>query len=78
MQLLYSSRDIFCLFVCFTDLSFSGVGKTTIICKICEKLKNCGTQAKGFYTQEIRLQGKRSGFDVLTLDGKRGSLARIR
>jgi nucleoside-triphosphatase len=32
--------------------------------------------ATGFYTQEVRVQGERVGFDVTTLDGLRGPLAR--
>ncbi len=30
----------------------------------------------GFYTQEVREQGRRVGFDVVTIDGARGPLAR--
>lgn len=47
-------------------------GKTTIIKKIVEQLKK---PAKGFYTQEIRADGKRQGFNMVTLDGKEGLLA---
>ncbi|SPP76904.1 nucleoside-triphosphatase THEP1 [Drosophila guanche] len=54
-----------------------GVGKTTLVRKICSKL---GEQRKlqGFYTEEVRTAGKgqRIGFDVVTLSGKRGILAR--
>ncbi|XP_022222320.2 nucleoside-triphosphatase THEP1 [Drosophila obscura] len=56
-----------------------GVGKTTLVRKICSKL---GEQSKlqGFYTEEVRADGKgqRIGFDVVTLTGKRGILARER
>jgi nucleoside-triphosphatase len=33
--------------------------------------------AVGFYTEEVRVGGERQGFDVVTLDGQRGPLARI-
>ena len=48
-----------------------GIGKTTIIKKWAEKIKNAG----GFYTEEIRESGKRKGFKIVTLDGKEGILA---
>lgn len=31
----------------------------------------------GFYTEEVRQRGRRVGFDVVTLDGQRGVLARV-
>ncbi len=31
----------------------------------------------GFYTEEVRQRGRRVGFDVVTLDGRRGPLARV-
>lgn len=35
---------------------------------------------QGFYTEEVRspTKGSRVGFDVVTLDGQRGQLARIK
>src|SRR4030042_3143717 len=51
-----------------------GIGKTTIIKKLCEKLPRESTQ--GFYTIEVRDGSERIGFDVVTLSGKRGILAR--
>jgi nucleoside-triphosphatase len=33
--------------------------------------------AVGFYTEEVRAGGERQGFDVVTMDGQRGPLARI-
>jgi nucleoside-triphosphatase len=35
-----------------------------------------GVRAGGFYTEEVRSQGTRVGFDIITLDGRRGVLAR--
>ncbi len=51
-----------------------GIGKTTVIKKIIEKLQN---KAIGFYTQEIRNSRtrKRLGFEVITTDGQRSILA---
>jgi nucleoside-triphosphatase len=46
-------------------------GKTTVIKKVIAKL---GFPAKGFYTEEERVNGKRVGFLMNTLDGKRGYL----
>lgn len=34
------------------------------------------TKTTGFYTEEVRQGGERLGFDVVTLDGRRGPLAR--
>ncbi len=49
-----------------------GVGKTTIIKKLIEKLK---IPAGGFYTEEIRENNMRMGFAVATLSGFKGVLA---
>ena len=46
-------------------------GKTTVIKKIITGLKK---PAKGFYTEEIRVDGKRQGFKMITLNGKEGLL----
>jgi nucleoside-triphosphatase len=50
-----------------------GVGKTTLIRKILETLKNL--HPAGFYTEEIREEGIRKGFEMISLDGRRGLLA---
>lgn len=47
-------------------------GKTTVIKKIIAKLP---VSTNGFYTEEERLEGKRTGFIMKTLDGKKGYLA---
>ncbi|XP_075059560.1 cancer-related nucleoside-triphosphatase isoform X2 [Mixophyes fleayi] len=54
-----------------------GIGKTTLIQKTSEVLKSSGVSIDGFYTEEVRQGGRRIGFDVVTLSGKRGNLARI-
>ncbi|ADC69415.1 protein of unknown function DUF265 [Methanocaldococcus sp. FS406-22] len=45
-----------------------GVGKTTLALKIAEKLKDFGYKVGGFITKEIRKNGKRVGFKIITLD----------
>ncbi len=59
-----------------------GCGKTTAILRTLEEWER---PASGFYTEELRAggsggsggsRGRRVGFDVVTLDGRRGPLAR--
>jgi len=52
-----------------------GCGKTTLIRKAVTKL---GVAAAGFYTEEIRSAGRREGFALITLDGRRATLASVR
>ncbi len=47
-------------------------GKTTVIKKVIEGMDH---PANGFYTEEEKIDGKRVGFLMKTLDGKRGYLA---
>jgi nucleoside-triphosphatase len=49
-----------------------GCGKTTLIKEILKELK---VPAKGFFTEEIRKNGERIGFKIVTLSGKTGILA---
>jgi nucleoside-triphosphatase len=49
------------------------VGKTTLIKKIVEALKDL--HPVGFYTAEIREGGIRKGFELISLDGKKGLLS---
>jgi nucleoside-triphosphatase len=51
-----------------------GVGKTTLVKKLLARL---GSRAGGFYTGEIRRDGKRVGFDITTTFGESGILAHI-
>ncbi|XP_044865038.1 cancer-related nucleoside-triphosphatase isoform X2 [Mauremys mutica] len=55
----------------------SGIGKTTLIKKATEALKSSGVPIDGFYTEEVREGGRRIGFDVVTLSGRRGTLSRL-
>ncbi|KAL7641016.1 UNVERIFIED_CONTAM: hypothetical protein RMT77_008153 [Armadillidium vulgare] len=54
-----------------------GIGKTTYIQKLAKSLNERGIPCCGFLTEEVRGSNKeRIGFDVISLDGKRGVLAR--
>lgn len=65
----------------------SGVGKTTLVRKVCAVLTEHHHQValQGFYTEEVRghYHGAsggnvpRLGFDVVSLTGKRAPLARV-
>lgn len=57
--------------------SVTGIGKTTLIQKATEVLKTSGIPIDGFYTEEVREGGRRTGFDVVTLSGRRGILSRV-
>uniref|UniRef100_A0A4W3I450 Nucleoside-triphosphatase, cancer-related n=1 Tax=Callorhinchus milii TaxID=7868 RepID=A0A4W3I450_CALMI len=62
---------------CVRDcMEIGGVGKTTLIHKAMDVLKSSGISIDGFYTEEVRQSGRRVGFDVVTLSGKRGTLSR--
>jgi nucleoside-triphosphatase len=50
-----------------------GIGKTTVIRNTIALLG--GRAAGGFYTREIRRQGQRVGFELVTLDGIAATLA---
>ena len=50
-----------------------GVGKTTLIKNIAEALKDL--RPVGFYTAEIREGGIRKGFELISLDGRKGLLS---
>ncbi len=51
-----------------------GTGKTSLIKQAISGLKG---KAGGFYTEEIRTQGVRYGFRLITLDGQDGILAHV-
>jgi nucleoside-triphosphatase THEP1 len=58
----------------FLFTGFPGCGKSTIIEKIVQRLDRPCT---GFFTREMRDRGRRVGFSITTLDGRRGILAHI-
>jgi nucleoside-triphosphatase len=51
-----------------------GVGKTTVIRAVVARLHG---KAGGFYTEEIRERGRRTGFRLVALDGTTGTLASV-
>lgn len=53
-----------------------GCGKTTVICRLVECLHDI--RLAGFYTEEIREQGQRVGFEAVSLSGRRALLAHVR
>ncbi len=52
-----------------------GIGKTTLIMKIIEAMKGVGPV--GFYTDEIREKGIRTGFSLTSVTGGRSTLSHI-
>lgn len=50
-----------------------GTGKTTLVRTLCSRLEYLNPT--GFYTAEIRIQGKRQGFELIALNGQRMTLA---
>ncbi len=59
----------------FAVTGYPGSGKTTLVSRIVDRLDD--DQAAGFITVEVREDGTRTGFDVVTLDGRRAPLARV-
>lgn len=55
-----------------------GVGKTTLVRNAVKALVERGITVSGFYTTELREKGQRIGFEVVTTDGERAPLARVR
>jgi nucleoside-triphosphatase len=51
-----------------------GCGKTTLIRRVLARLDG---PVGGFYTQEIRVDGVRQGFKLVTFDGQEGVLAHV-
>ncbi len=56
-----------------------GVGKTTLIKKIVMTLKSIKSEwiLTGFWTSEVLNRGRRVGFDIYTISGQQGTLARL-
>jgi nucleoside-triphosphatase len=52
-----------------------GVGKTTLIMRLLEVLKDQHTV--GFYTKEILDAGTRKGFELIDLNGRKGILSHV-
>lgn len=55
-----------------------GVGKTTLVERVVEQLRG-SLRLAGFTTTEVRDPGgQRLGFNIVTVEGKQGELARVR
>lgn len=52
-----------------------GIGKTTVIRRLAEQLE--GWRITGFYTEEIREEGERQGFRLVTFDGRTSVIAHV-
>ncbi|CAG7835566.1 unnamed protein product [Allacma fusca] len=55
-----------------------GVGKTTLVQKVCKALESKSIPICGFVTQEVREHGQRIGFQIITMDGKVGTLSSVK
>jgi nucleoside-triphosphatase THEP1 len=53
-------------------LIFIGVGKTTLVKNILSKLQEKQIPCLGFFTEEKRENGVRTGFDVVPIDQTNG------
>ena len=54
---------------------YPGVGKTTLITRLARTMMK--NSPIGFYTTEIRERGLMQGFELISLDGRRGLLAHV-
>jgi len=54
-----------------------GCGKTTVVRRTVERLRDAGAAVFGFWTGEIREAGVRKGFDIESLSGKRAVMAHV-
>ena len=59
----------------FLITGLPGTGKTTLIMELSAALENA--HPVGFYTTEIRQGGERVGFELVSLDGRKGLLSHI-
>jgi nucleoside-triphosphatase len=54
-----------------------GAGKSTVACRLADRLVEDGISVSGFVTQEIRERGRRLGFSIEQIGGGRGVLAHV-
>lgn len=54
-----------------------GSGKTTVAARLADLLRDRGVPLRGFLTHELREGGRRVGFEIETLDGRRATLAHV-
>lgn len=53
------------------------MGKTTVVRRLVELLREAGVPVSGFTTEELRAGGRRVGFAVEGISGERGVLAHV-
>ena len=53
-----------------------GVGKTTLLCNLASSISYL--KIGGFYTRELREEGKRVGFRIDTFDNQSGILSHVK
>ncbi len=57
----------------------AGVGKTTLVERVAREVERWGYIVGGMITKEVRRNGRRIGFKIITLDtGEEGTLASLR
>jgi nucleoside-triphosphatase len=54
-----------------------GAGKTTVVGMVVDRLRAGGLVMRGFVTREVREVGRRTGFEVMALDGPTAVIARV-
>jgi nucleoside-triphosphatase len=54
-----------------------GAGKTTVLSRLSEHLREAGVPLAGFLTRELRQHGRRVGFEIENFEGERGVLAHV-
>jgi nucleoside-triphosphatase len=54
-----------------------GAGKTTALRRLAGLLREAGAPVAGFTTEELREKGRRVGFSVESVDGRRATLAHV-
>lgn len=54
-----------------------GSGKTTVAGRLAELLAERGVEVSGFVTREVRESGRRVGFTIESLDGRKATLAHV-
>jgi nucleoside-triphosphatase len=54
-----------------------GSGKTTVVARLLDLLRARGVTLAGFVTHEVRERGRRVGFELETVDGRRAMLAHV-
>jgi nucleoside-triphosphatase len=54
-----------------------GSGKTTVVARLADLLTERRIEVRGFVTHEVRERGRRVGFELVTLDGERLTLAHV-